>query len=204
MVWEPGGTGTQRPRVQDPGPRLESTLRQTCPSGPHRPRPSSTQVPWRQGGGAPRVQPDGGTSEDHGGHRGAEHRCTRPGTPGPCRSLHLAGPWVPPTPSPGDPGAAHGLATPLGAPGHVHEGARETGDQKVGSGHPGVHAHVHTCEDPWAALSSLDTGLSLLGWNPISTPRSGRSPKATAGTSCKTPQAFPKGTATTCGSMAVG
>ena len=53
VVWEPGGTGTQRPRVQHPGPRLESTLRQTCPSGPRRPRPSSTWVPWRRGRGDP-------------------------------------------------------------------------------------------------------------------------------------------------------
>lgn len=45
-----GAWGPQSPREQDPGPRLESTLRQACPSGPCRPRPSSARVPWRNGG----------------------------------------------------------------------------------------------------------------------------------------------------------
>lgn len=54
-------------------------------------------------------------------------------------------------------------------------------------------------EDPWAALSSLDTGLSLLGWNPILRRGQVVAPRQLQALPAKPPQAFPKGTATTCG-----
>lgn len=73
----------------------------------------STCVPWRRGG--PRVQADEGT----GGVQGCPAACGDARLPdgprGPCRFLHLPGPWVPP--SPGDPGAAG--PRPAGLPGAV-------------------------------------------------------------------------------------
>lgn len=118
--------------------------------------------------GGPRVQPDGGNSEDCWGHRGAENLCTRPGTPDPCQFLHLAGPWVPPAPSPGDPGTAHGPALPLGgAWSRGRESVQETGDQKVGVDtqvYTHTYIRVHTCSRTHAcgdARRWAHTGMCL-------------------------------------------
>ena len=125
------------------------------PEGPRRPGPGSTHVPWRRG--APRIQQMEEPARTAGAIREPSISTRGLAPLVPAGSSICLDPGSPPL-SPGDPGAAHGPALPLGARGHEEERGRETGDQKVGSGHTGVHAHVHVCGD---TRRQAHTGMCL-------------------------------------------